>query len=218
MDKVLDDDAGYTLLELLVAVAITALMAVPVAEGLRKGINSWNISHELADGSEENLLMRQRIATWVRAAYPADPLRHGSIIEPALTGQIDSLSFIGAVHPSGQSDDLYAVIISKNSDGNLVATLKSDIDSGGPDFAEAVLLSGVDTVLFTYLQSPKGVTADWVATWIDRSVLPRAVKLSVSFTDNEVFWPDLVMPLDVKEWGHCAYDPVALACRSGGAG
>lgn len=208
---------GFTLLEVLVAVALIALMAVPATETLRKGIDSWQKSHARVDESEYRLLTRRRLADWMRTAYPADPLRRGGVLEYPFEGSEDSVEFIGAINPNEWSDELYKVLLSVK-EGVLVATIRSDYRPDAPVMVETPLIEGVTAASFSYLNSDIGQPANWVSEWQGQLSPPRAVRLSLDLDDDSIFWPDLIMPLEVQQWAHCAYDPVALACRSGGGG
>ncbi|MCJ9430037.1 type II secretion system protein GspJ [Kordiimonas marina] len=210
-------DAGYTLLELLVAVAIMAMIAMPLGAGIHLGIDVWRKTASKADTFERDMLVRQRLESWLASAYPFDINRRLDLRLYPFDGTPDSLTFVAPTAPDPRANSLNRIQLSV-TDGKLTAGFTPDpqsYDVSAP-VESTTLLDGVASWSLAYLD---GVTdpanPKWVTSWTKHFGLPQAVKIKLSFKDAHRTWADLVAPLVVTEWSHCAFDEVSRACRTG---
>jgi type II secretion system protein J len=206
-------DEGYSLLELLVAVAIMAMAAVPLTDGLLTGLRTWERTNIEVSEVERIVLARQRLRHWFSRSYLADVKRGG--VEEAVysfDGQQESVSFLTAISPDTRSDELYKVLISLAESGELLATISADHEQDVEGLT-AVILSGVKKVDFLFLDH--AVPGQWEAVWVNQKDLPKAIRLRLEFSDNQMIWPDLVVPFYVNEWAHCGFDNTLETCLSG---
>ncbi len=216
----IDDDRGFTLLELLIAVAIMTIVAVPLSQSLSLGLNTWQKLHQEASSAEEVLLLRRQLLKWISHSYPADPLREGDDVEYPFVGQQNSMQFISTLNPNPQSDEYYKVNLA-TSEGNFSVTIVPD--HGGVEDSEsensklfAVMIENVESVEFRYFQK-QTLGGVWLENWQNQLSLPAAVKIRMQAIDNAFLWPELIVPIAVDEWSHCAFDAVTQACFSGGS-
>jgi len=88
---------GFTLVEILVAVTLVAMMAVGLWAALRIGINSWARGTENIDASQRNRsimdLVRKQIGSTYGAVAPVDLLT-GTAAYPIFSGSETSVQFI----------------------------------------------------------------------------------------------------------------------------
>lgn len=214
-------DEGYTLLELLVAVAILSLMAVPMALSIQLGIHSWQTTHDAVSVQERDMLVRQTVANWLEAAYPFDANRKpGQRLFP-FEGTPSSVNFASSINPDPRSDARYNVTLELAED-KLEAHIALDHLTHFPDRSSTTvtLLEGVEDVVFSFLDGETDPSNPvWVSDWQSRFTLPRATRMHLSFSGADRVWPDLIVMPAISEWSHCAFDEVSRTCRSGeGAG
>jgi len=210
---------GFTLLELLVAIAILSLLAVPMVTSVQRGVAVWQTAHSDVSVSERVILRRNRVAGWLRAAYPFVPGRNAGAVEHPFEGNENSMSFLTPLHPDINNNTAYIARLELIDDPDiedanaklLSVSIAADHEQTVSFGDNSVLAQGIETAEFRYLDSGTG---DWLDTWQNKTNLPRAVKISVVFFDKKKVWPQLVVGLKTEEWAHCAYDDVSILCRT----
>ncbi len=183
---------GFTLIEILVTIAVfTAVMAVLV-EGLHSGIRAWRAvrDHQVRQ-AEFNLL----------AASLTEDARHllvseqGSIAEETIEGGGEKLRMLTSVSRKRQqagigyvsNEVLFAAETAEDGSKNLVRTVtrrtgKSEV---GAEPLKETLLANIKSVQFDYL-GPEG----HAAVWEDNQALPQAVLFRIQPPKG----PELVIP------------------------
>ncbi|UTW58735.1 prepilin-type N-terminal cleavage/methylation domain-containing protein [Kordiimonas sp. SCSIO 12603] len=217
---VFQDEQGFSLLELVVAIALLALISLPLYSGVSYGIRVWSFTHQELEDTERQYLMRAMIARWFERAYPFDVLRApGDIIYP-LEGTLESVSFTAPIHPDSRRDQLSRVTLS-NQEGQLVLEVSGDhaVYSSDVSSEKVVLFDGVESLNFAYLATDVNSRRNeqWQNSWLENRQLPSAIRLVVSFTDPDVKWSELVVPFKVTERAFCQPDTgeTDQRCRDG---
>lgn len=208
-------DNGYTLLETVVAIALLALLAVPLSETTIRALDVWKKSHALADSQDSFQFRRHRLKNWLQSIYPVNPGRISGIVDPAFQGTDGSLLFVAPMHPDRQDDTLYVGELevledSESGEFSLLLSIKLDFAEAGAIAEEAVLFDGMESVAFAYWDFRSDT---WVDSWPDDTELPGAIKIEASFTDIRKDWPDLVARIRQDEWAHCDLDASAEPSR-----
>ena len=212
-------DDGFTLLEMLVATAIMALMAVPIASGLNLGLTQWQAAHLQVSEHERTMLVRARLADWIEGAYPLDPIRTPDVTTDAMTGDSETVTFVSAIHPDPTRDALYRVTLRLNEDGVLQAGVLRDFEQHQPLAADTWfdLVEEVDAVDFGYVD---GVDAggdlilldEWTG---DDRPLPDAVRMEVTFKDGAPRWQTLFAVPAISERAYCTPFGDPIECLNG---
>lgn len=213
-------EAGFTLLELLIAMTLLGLLMVLLFGGLRFGARVWERSEAHTTDLDDIRIAQTFIRSEIEQAYPllvlADPL-HPHI---DFDGAADAVRFLASA-PTGIASagrvhiDLRAV----SQDGGTVLMVKarpelSWDDTPGATHAE-VLLTGVRSLSFSYFGSENpDAPARWQDIWTNRLHLPRLVRLRVAFEPGDKrIWPELVIAPRIAVDINCLYDPLTKACR-----
>ncbi len=210
-------EAGYTLLELIVALAVISLITVPMAMSLEFGVAAWRSLHNDISELERDVLVRQRVQYWIENAYRSDSTRQESEIQYPLVGEGQAISFIAPLNPDPRFDSFYRVRLEMEGT-HLIMRILPDHASYNIDAAyeQTSLLSGVDFVEFKYLEPDIDA---WTGSWAGGK-LPSAIRMRLSFTDKNRSWPDLIVSPRREQWAHCIFDKVSGNCipRYGGSG
>jgi len=213
----MSSEAGFTLLELLVAIALLALVSLPVSLAVGMGVSIWQSTHEVIDDTEYTALVRSSLRKWLEAAYPFDVNRVVGEQTFPMAGSATDIVFSAPVHPDTSINGLYRVNLSWSADSQDV-TLKLTVDPGRNVHEEApqILLTDVTEFEFSYLTSnPDPQLTSWGASWQSQYSLPAALRIRLQFADATRKWNDLVVPVQVVDWAHCAFDEVSRECRTG---
>jgi general secretion pathway protein J len=185
---------GFTLLELLLALTISALMLVILASAMQMGYKSEEKASERGELSQTMRMLNDRLTFLLRGAYPyLRKTEHGPVLY--FDGSSDSLGFVttgvtGARDTLPDSTGMKWVKIYL-SDGALMMRGKiyflEDVfeDSGGNT---VTLADEVERIEFEYLDrdDEKG-TEEWVSEWSpeEKEYLPSAVKMTVTIIFKE---------------------------------
>lgn len=208
-------DAGYTLFEMLVALAIVSIMAFPVSESLRTGLRVWTDTHKETERSEQVYLAQDRLRTWLGNAYPAYYDRFPERTFP-LTGNIDSISFIAPINSDTRADDLYQVSLLLRDDGVAALQVLGDHMAEGvtcvdqpTECISAELINGVSSLELAYFDPDNLV---WSDTWNEKIHIPSAVRVRMGFVQEDQLWPELIVSLSSEQWARCEFQPTTLNC------
>jgi general secretion pathway protein J len=214
--------AGFTLVELMVALLLLALISGVLYGSLSLSANSWDRGEAKADQASD---MRQT-AEFLRQALGAEhPLRlHKAVDQPLyFAGASDSLAFAGAT-PGRVGGGIYyfriALAASGQSSKLVLSRTIPDYTAVKPpsfDTADAsVLAEGVAQLKFSYFgRDPDAndvVDPTWRDHWDDPQILPLLIRMDVKTTQG-TSWPSLVVePKIAPEAGCRAWDANRRRC------
>jgi general secretion pathway protein J len=195
---------GFTLLEVVVAVGITAMIGVIIGAAFQSGYRA----KELVEGEQDRYralrtgtdrMVREISAAFVSDHYDTRRYRDQNDRPTNFIGKRDRLLFTSMAHQrlyadAKESDQMVVEYYTKSAPGpdgknqlNLMrredSNLDDKMDRGGN---EDVLVEGIRRIDFAYWDSDK---KDWVDEWDTRriekkSILPVRVRLSVYAVDE----------------------------------
>ena len=180
-------DAGFTLLELLVAVTVFGTVLALLTQGVQFGLRATRLQAE-AHGRNGDLAAVDRALR--RMVALADP---GTYPEPAtLHGTAQRLSFATELPLRGDGQMQRADVTLSAEAGRLllrwVPHRHAELYGGAPEVQEAVLLDGVERLELAYWAS-----GAWVSAW-NADKLPALVRIRLVFPGaNGRRWPPLVV-------------------------
>jgi len=164
-----EHEDGYTLLEVLVATALMALIALPLTDALRLGIGSWFEVHAIVDVDERDQLLRRRLREWISSSYPGDVYL---LRRAPFSGSAEQMNFIAPIHPDGNSDDMYAVTL-KKCDTRLMAAVV-------PNFAVPEQMDELNEIIESSIEDAQDASDE--PSFLD----------SLSCEDDHFFWIELL--------------------------
>ncbi len=197
-------EAGFTLLELLTAFTLLAMLLALLAGGLRVGATAWQTGAGKIDAVTEVGLVQQLLRRLLSEALPLRPFVEQDPPAIAFSGDADSVTFLGFAPAQAVPGGLYQIglaIEGDRGDRNLVMSWRRLVFEGR-DFApwdenqRSVLMTGIDSGAFAYFgpDGPDRANPSWRDLWSDASALPVRVRLRLVFPAGEVRnWPTLVV-------------------------
>ena len=196
--------AGFTLVELLVAIMILTLFMTASMGAVRIASRSFAAGEERADATEQ---MRS-VADFLRrqfAQLPALTVGEGDDERLAFVGEGEGVLFVTSAPQFSQGPGLVTYSLhGETIDGSKRLTLRyAAFDPGRedlalPDQGEAIVLAeGLDTVEFRYYGSPtEDDIVEWLDAWpADAELYPRAINVRTSSAEQSRGWPDFVFEL-----------------------
>jgi len=185
-------EAGFTLLELLVALAIVAILALAQAAPFQSTIKSRERAETAMEQSNAARLTLQRLAEELTGAVPmADERERFSLVDRTFDRPASELSFTTNAARrvrAGPQDPLEVVRYRLEPGppdargGLLVKEQLPSVAADGTPFTTNVILE--DVTAFTVRVLPD--SGDYLPTWQggDKVGLPRAVELQLALADG----------------------------------
>ena len=201
-------DAGFTLLELLVALTLLGLIVALLFGGLRFSTKAWEAADERIDQSSELQVVQSFMRRRLGQAYPLRVSQPAAERRIAFAGTPEGVTFTTVMPAHLGLGGFYRLSFYSDEGSNgkrLVASwrlFQPGTDQPGTDeFADAgaagttVLVDRISGVEFSYFgRSDPGRPAAWQDRWEGVASLPALVRVGVSFTESDRrSWPDLVV-------------------------
>ncbi len=198
------NQAGFTLLELLIAMVIVSMVMTTAFAAIRIGNRSWEAGYERSDSIEEmrsfaEFLRRQMGQTVAVSWQDEDDPRI------AFTGKQSLVRFIAPAPFESDRVGLlsYALIFDNQPDSSTLRLEYVAYDPGAKDFRaspnanEIAFTTTFDSVALDYYGAVEMDSREtWYSEWpASAEMLPKLVRIRFSPKDEGVGWPDLVVPL-----------------------
>jgi len=179
-------DSGLTLLELLVALAIMAVIAAGLAQTFGQGLRIWETSKTIQT-RQEPIILRTLLRNWIeQAVAPNRLLPHDN----SFTGSNIGFSFL-TLHSTPYNTLAAAQKISVFATGESLKVTIAYLDDAGNQISIETRQLSDNTAIFSYfMKTSEG--GEWVSKWADKSILPDLIRIE-SLDQN---WPEFtVAPL-----------------------
>lgn len=210
---------GFTLLELLVAITVFALLTAILVGGFRFGARVWEqaeaTSSQVIEIESAYALVRRMIAT----ALPLTAASEDGEVHVDFFGTTNSISFVAPAPAQAFVGGLHTISLlrvpapSAAEGVRLVLNVRAYVPSEDVFTPRRrrrtndrldksiVLVDRAAAVDFLYFGGDDAdPTPRWQTTWVDRSTLPLLVAVRVRFASNDRrLWPDLLVAPIVLE-------------------
>jgi general secretion pathway protein J len=207
--------AGFTLLEVLVAVTLLGLLSVALFGAVRLGAQGWRRAEQGREATQDATAVQDLLRRMIASARPVFASADPADATVAFDGAAQSLGLIGtlpdALAPGQQGEQR---LFLANNDDTLMLAWRLDLpapDGGALRERLVPLLDHVRAIGFTYYDA---AAAAWTDTWNGRNALPALVRLHVERDAGAPGpWPDLVAAPLVTVSTECRYTGVDAACH-----
>ena len=215
--------AGFTLIEMIVALALLGAMMLAMYSGLSFGLRGWDASDVNGRRTADRRIAENFLRRELGEMFPMrwkDPM----MLRFAFEGKTDQLRFV-SVRPAGISvTGLSLVGISVEEDPtkqrakNLVMRRASPGDEQkdfGPLAAGegTILFENVESVAFSYYGAENDFTEPaWVDNWEWPGRMPRLVRVRVRASDGSSL-PEMIVRMALGEEAGCLESQFQRVCR-----
>ncbi len=188
--------AGFTLLELVVAITLMGLVLVVLYSGLRLGLNGWDSGEARAETTNrlrlvEEFLRRQLAQSMT--VYWSNARQEKIVV---FAGQANRIEFVAPMLVQLGQGGLYRVRI-ESGDGRLWMRWRPYLpaDPNAGEERETVLLEGVSNVEWAYFgpEHDDDPHPQWRSNWTSPARRPLLARLNLTVQGQP--WPDLVVAL-----------------------
>lgn len=192
--------AGFTLVELLVALVVLGMILTAIAGGIRFGNRAWETGKSLNAAMEDVATAQGFLRRHIGEVAPLAADLGGTVGQIGVRGDATHLRFIAPwLSPVG-AGGLYLFEIALTANGNLAVAWTllhpemAEAAAVRPD-GERVLLEQVQNLDIRYFGDPDFAdTPGWQSSWSDPAFLPRLVAIDVGFAaDDPRSWPTLIV-------------------------
>ena len=179
--------SGLSLFELLVALALLALITAGLAGALGMAVRVWDRAAGLYALSEE-IALRGRLRSWLEQATPPTRL---TPFPAGLTGSADGLSFV-TLAETPFAPDAAALRVTVSREGDRLTLLAETLDDEGTTLSriEGPLARGI-APRFAYYDDMAQPPA-WRDSWENTDTLPALVRITAE-EGSTPDWPDFVV-------------------------
>jgi general secretion pathway protein J len=170
--------SGFTLLELILAIAILSIVTLIIGSGFRLGINAWERGESEATETQRLRVLSGLMTQQLKSAYPYRMEIEGKMVE-IFRGSPNSVLFVTSLVDSSYGGFkwvryVYEDGILKYKEGILPDKGLFERLSGD----EEILESDIGEVRFTYLSSDG---KEWKDSWEFGDGLPGAVRVKIAY-------------------------------------
>jgi general secretion pathway protein J len=198
-------DAGYTLMEVVVALLLLSLIGLLVTGGMRFGTQAWRRSDQEISAADGALSTQKILRNALVSAVPNLSAGFASFY-----GRRDRVSFDSPAPPafaSGGIAHFELTLVSYGAGTRLSLTVRSPSNK-----REAILADSAAPLELSYLDASARIPA-WLAVWRNRDRLPDAVRIAGATPVKNADWPPLIVRLAIAQDPNCEFDPVSASCR-----
>jgi len=214
--------AGFTLIELVIALALMGVMVLFMYSGLAFGLRGWDAADTNGRRTADRRIAENFLRREVAELFPMrwkDPL----VLRLAFEGKPDLLRFV-SVRPAGISvTGLSLVGVSAEQDTakrtrNLVMRRASPGDEQ-KDFGPlaqgeaTILFDDIDSVAFEYYGAENDFTdPSWVDAWEWPGRIPQLIRIRVRTADGS-YLPEMIVRMMLSEEAGCLESQFQRVCR-----
>jgi prepilin-type N-terminal cleavage/methylation domain-containing protein len=205
--------AGFTLLEVLVATAVAAVLVALLAQmmdGLRRARVSTAAAWSMGAGV---MIDAAAVASLLRDALPAP----GNRPELAFVGRSNELRFVAVAPQAWREAGTLRVVMKVEADRADAVRIVVELTDVTPRQAQEpfrhVLMSNLKAASFVFAERSGGAS---LSEWTDKTRLPGVIWLQASLTDPGAAPVSVAAAPRRQRVASCVIDLVSLECRHEG--
>jgi general secretion pathway protein J len=219
---------GFTLIEMLVALALVSLMSLAMYQAFRLSQRTLMQVTRIDAASRDVASVQRLLRRVIEEAYPFESPASVSagFAKRSLSGTARELEVSAPAVAAEGSRGLYRYRIAFESApaGDLIVIWEQDrngVHAKSDDrmLPREVVLSGIQSLSINYLElierADGRVEPHWQDSWTDRPALPALVRIQIEFAPGDKRrWPELLVAPRLSTDANCVFDVVSQACRT----
>jgi len=208
-------DDGFTLLELLISMALLGMLAVALFGGLHFGAQVWRATGESSLTRDRVLIAQEILKDEIGSAYPKFVRVSASNAYVEFDGAADHMTFLApAKSPAGAFDWVTVGLATVGGTPSLVLWSSLELQPNARPHLDTVLLKGVRSLDIGYYgaTNPRDVPS-WHDSWTNALTMPTLVRIRATLSDGRAVWPDLAVTPHVSVDQACTYDGLTHYCQ-----
>jgi general secretion pathway protein J len=215
-----DGEAGFTLVELLVALALFSLLCSLLFGNVRFGMKAWQSGAAHAEQIDHTMVVQGLFRRMIEEAYPlfiTDDPTHPHI---DFNGREKSLEFISFAPTAAGLGARYRFIVTTDqrdarTDLVMISRRELAIAADSSTSTRTDLLTDVEGVEFSYFgMASSDQAALWHTSWLQQSAMPQLVRIRARLHPGDPRpWPDLLVAPRISADVSCVYDALTKRCR-----
>jgi general secretion pathway protein J len=211
-------EAGFTLVELLVTLALMSVLSLIVLGSLRFGIKAWQRGSVHAESIDRVQHAATMLRSLVEDAYPYYATGGEARNRIAFQGTSESLTFLASTPLAlgGKGRSRFRVFVERRDDqAHLMLSSVAELTDSLGTIAPARLVENIKAVTISYLSATvPAKDAIWQAEWPLSPQWPRLVRVDVQFHEGDArIWPELIIAPRIDVDVGCTYDLLSKRCR-----
>jgi len=178
--KKLSTTAGFTLLELIISIALFSIIVLIIAGAANLGYRSFNSGEKKLNAVERLRSSLTIIDAQVQSGVPLT-LEDGGVKQYYFTGEQDALKFSTNYSIWGGQRGYVIVNYRVDADDRGKRTLSaSEYKVGMENQKETKLLEGFDEITFDYFkQDATEEAGEWISQWVEEEMMPTRIRINL---------------------------------------
>jgi general secretion pathway protein J len=192
--------SGFTLLEMLVALAALGLLAALLAGSVQFGARAWETQDRRLNAYVESDAVHNVVRDLLRGAEPLPLVGLGTRGASAyLLGGSNAVDFVSELPEAIGRNGYCDIALRVTDDGRLMLHWRRHVhdvrDAAAQPGGEVELLRHVAAIELTYFAVPSdGEPGGWRSTWVQPAAMPALIKLRLRFAPGDRrIWTDLLV-------------------------
>jgi general secretion pathway protein J len=218
LDNPVHREAGFTLTEVLVALALVGLLTGALFGSIRFGLKTWERTTSRSAMLDQNIAVQDFLRRTVGAAYPLFVEVSSSDSRVDFSGTESSISFIGPTPVSRALGGRSRFVVSLEQVGNektlTVVSQSTPVAEAEVSKVRDTLLTRLESIEFSYYGEGVKGELEWHGNWISRVMLPQMIRIRAKFPAGDTrSWPELVITPRIDVDVSCVYDALTKQCK-----
>jgi general secretion pathway protein J len=214
----LDGEAGFTLVELLAALALFSLLCTLLFGNVRFGMRAWQYGAVHAEQVDQTMVVQGVLRRIIEEAYPLFLVSDPTHPHVDFDGMQTSLDFLSSAPTAAGAGPRYRFLVATDKVGgktDLVMTSRPELASTADANTRTVLLADIERVEFSYFGATlSDSAAQWRNEWLQQAAAPQLVRVRAWFPAHDGRkWPDLLVTPRISADVSCVYDALTKRCR-----
>ncbi len=208
-------NAGFSLLELIIAIALLAFIAIAIAGGIRFGARAWEASDNSVAALERVQGAQNLLRMLLQRAVPRELDPTFAVDLDLFRGTSTSLSFTADAPSSFGAEG--ATRFELRIEGE-VGARRLVLGWQGANMAAGqrrqTLIENAGAIAIAYAAPDQSGALRWVSDWSTQSGAPALVMIRATYPrTSKQRWPALIVRTRIMRDPLCVFDTATLACH-----